>query len=389
MTTMIGGRGPDQLVVTPTWSLADLFAVPHHEAEAALAALVHDAFGLTVLPTTTRIEPVDYAMGSPATGALLRVVGASVEGPTWGFFCKVLQHVRHWPTLPMLPDGFREMFARDFPWRLELELWSEPFASTAPSAMRPPALHALVELPDDRVAVWTELVDECEEPWRPERFRRAARLLGQWNQRASTPEVLASARSDVKPLRLYATHTVPLRGLVPIADDDLWSHPWLAREAELRTSLLDLGARVPDVIDRLDGLPQCIPHGDASPQNLLVPRDAPLEFRAIDVAFHAPCPIGMDLGQLLVGLVHAGQLDPITLPGLAELVVSAYVEGLLDEGWSGTATDIGVGFVGAMLIRSGFDGFRYDLLGAGDPPPEFTSRVELTRWIAEMARQVF
>ncbi|MEO5663483.1 MAG: aminoglycoside phosphotransferase [Nocardioides sp.] len=390
MATMIGGRGPDQLVVTPAWSLADLFAVRPEDAEAALAALVHDALGLTVLPTATRIEPVDYAMGSPATGALLRVLGASVEGQPWGFFCKVLQHVRHWPTLPMLPEGFREMFARDFPWRQELVLWAEPFAPTAPAGMRPPAMHALIELPDDRVAVWTELVDECDEPWRPERFRRAARLLGQWNQRASKPEVLASAVIEMgSPLRLYATHTVPLRGLAPLADDDLWSHPWLAREAGLRASLRELGARVPAVMDRLDGLPQCIPHGDASPQNLLVPRDAPLEFRAIDVAFHASCPIGMDLGQLLVGLVHAGHLDPVTLPGLVELVVSAYVEGLLDEGWSGAATDVGVGFVGAMLVRSGFDSFRYDLLGAGDPPPEFTSRVELSRWIAEMAHQVF
>jgi hypothetical protein len=107
------------------------------------------------------------------------------------------------------------------------------------------------------------------------------------------------------------------------------------------------------------------------------------------VAFHARCPIGMDLGQLLVGLVHAGRLESAALPGLAELVTTAYLEGLLDEGWSGAATDVGVGFVGAMLIRSGFDGFRYDLLGEGEPPPEFTARVELTRWIAEMAHQVF
>lgn len=390
MTTMIGGRGPDQLGATSAWSLADLFAVPTEEAEAALAALVHDAHGLTVLPTATRIEPSDYAMGSPATGALLRVAGASVEGPTWGFFCKVLQHVRHWPTLPMLPEGFREMFAREFPWRQEVVLWAEPFASTTPAAMRPPLLHALLELPDDRVAVWTELVDECDEPWRPERFRRAARLLGQWNQRASSPDVLASAVLEMgSPLRLYSIHTVPMRGLVPLADDALWSHPWLARETELRASLLDLGSRLLGVMDRLDELPQCIPHGDASPQNLLVPRDAPLEFRAIDVAFHAPCPIGMDLGQLLVGLVHAGQLEPAALPGLAELVTTAYLEGLLDEGWPGAATDIGVGFVGAMLIRSGFDSFRYDLLADGEPPPEFTSRVELSRWIAEMAHQVF
>ncbi len=390
MTTMIGGRGPDQLATTAAWSLADLFAVPHDEAQAALGRLVHDAFGFTPEASATRIEPVDYAMGSPATGALLRVVGASVDGRPWGLFCKVLQHVRHWPTLPMLPEGLREEFCREFPWRMEVELWAEPFASTAPAGMRPPTLHALVELPDDRIALWTELVEESEEPWRPERFRRAARLLGRWNQRASTSAVLTSvAYADLSPMRLYATRAVADRGLAPLADDALWSHPWLAGEGRLRARLRDLGERLPTVLDRLDTLQPCIPHGDASPQNLLVPSSAPLEFRAIDIAFHAPLPIGMDLGQLLVGLVHAGRLDPATLPGLAELVTAAYLEGLSEEGWSGRAADIGVGFVGAMLVRSGFDSFRYDLLGPGDPPPEFTTRVELTRWIAEMAHQVF
>ncbi|UUZ60992.1 hypothetical protein [Nocardioides sp. B-3] len=316
MTTMIGGRGPDQLAATAPWSLADLFAVPHDEAEAALGRLVHDALGLTPEASATRIEPVDYAMGSPATGALLRVVGASVDGRPRGLFCKVLQHVRHWPTLPMLPEGFREMFAREFPWRQELVLWSEPFASTAPAAMRPPALHALVELPDDRVVVWTELVDECDEPRRPERFRRAARLLGQWNQRASTPEVLASAVLEMgSPLRLYATHTVPMRGLTPIADDELWSHPWLAREPELRASLLDLGSRLMAVMDRLDELPQCIPHGDASPQNLLVPRDAPREFRAIDVAFHRAAPSAWTRASSSSGRCTPATSIPLHCPG--------------------------------------------------------------------------
>ena len=53
-------------------------------------------------------------------------------------------------------------------------------------------------------------------------------------------------------------------------------------------------------------LPQAMPHGDASPQNLLVPASAPDRFVAIDVGMRTPHAIGFDLGQLLVGLVHAG-----------------------------------------------------------------------------------
>ena len=58
--------------------------------------------------------------------------------------------------------------------------------------------------------------------------------------------------------------------------------------SKVDASLLDLGSRVLGVMDRLDALPACIPHGDASPQNLLVPRDAPLEFRAIDKSLETP-----------------------------------------------------------------------------------------------------
>ena len=41
---------------------------------------------------------LDYAFGSPATAGLYRLRG---EG--WSWFCKVLQHVRHWPGLAMMP----------------------------------------------------------------------------------------------------------------------------------------------------------------------------------------------------------------------------------------------------------------------------------------------
>lgn len=48
----------------------------------------------------------------------------------------------------------------------------------------------------------------------------------------------------------------------------------------LRADLRALGARVPELLDSMDTLPQALPHGDASPQNLLVPADAPDTFSA-------------------------------------------------------------------------------------------------------------
>src|SRR5215203_5836448 len=62
-----------------------------------------------------------------------------------------------------------------------------------------------------------------------------------------------------------------------------WGHSLVARAVDdrLRADLRTLGARVPELLDGMDALPQALPHGDASPQNLLVPADDPDTFVAI------------------------------------------------------------------------------------------------------------
>ena len=66
-------------------------------------------------------------------------------------------------------------------------------------------------------------------------------------------------------------------------------------------------------------------HGDASPQNLLVPASEPDTFVVIDWSFHGPLAVGFDLGQLLIGLAHAGRLTADVLPD----VLSGRPSGLL------------------------------------------------------------
>ena len=87
----------------------------------------------------------------------------------------------------------------------------------------------------------------------------------------------------------------------------------------------------------MDALPQALPHGDASPQNLLVPADDPDTFVAIDVSFQNPQAVGFDLGQLLVGLTHAGQLPAAALPEVHAVLVPAFTDGLQAEGGQATA----------------------------------------------------
>jgi hypothetical protein len=380
------GRGSVQVGSSEGWSLADLLA---GDAD-RLRSLTRDAFGAEADPATAVVEAVAYPFGSPATAALLRVHGADGE---WTLFCKVLQHVRHWPLLHLLPPEAQKEFPEQLPWRAELELWSELMAPTFPPGLRPPRLHAIIDLGDDRAAVWMENVEESEEPWDLGRFSRAAHAVGRWNARSRSPGLLQSTGLPTGyALRMYAEKAVAHRGLETLASDELWAHPWLAPHADLRTRLLGLAPRIPALLDRLDQLEQTLPHGDASPQNLLVPAAEPETFVAIDISFRSPHALGMDLSQLLVGLTHAGIVPAADLPGVADTILPAYVEGLRAEGWTGDPDEVAWAFAATTLLRSGFDGFRYELLSAPVEDEatraEFDERIAMARFIADRVAAV-
>ncbi len=383
---MRGARVGGQLGGGPAFLLDELLQTG--DPETVVQDLVREAFGAETAAEGV-LEPVSYLSGSPATGALYRLRGTTTDGAPWSLFCKVLQHIRYWPALAMMPPQMAADMTAWFPWRTELELWDPPIAASLPTGLRAPRLHRLIELPGDRVALWQEDVIVSAAPFGLDHFARAAYLLGRWNARCTTPEILATCPlSSNNALRLYVENAVPLRGLEPLADDDLWSHPWLIDHADLRDNLRDLGRRTPDLLDRLDTLTMCLPHGDASPQNLLVPADAPDTFVVIDISFRSPHALGFDLGQLLVGLVHSGELPAAMMPAIADRIVPSYIAGLRAEGIDNPADEVTWGFVISTMLRSGFDSFLYALID--DPSPAsrevFDERVALCRYLADRAR---
>ncbi len=102
----------------------------------------------------------------------------------------------------------------------------------------------------------------------------------------------------------------------------VWHHPVLqaalgqAADPALPADMVALGERLPQLLDMLDELPQTYAHGDASPQNLLLPEDEPGTIAVIDWGFGTLLPVGFDLGQLLVGLAHARDTDLSQLPAI-------------------------------------------------------------------------
>jgi hypothetical protein len=354
-----------------------------------LTGVVACALGRPVTLAGFATMPVAYQPGSPATGALLRVSGTTADGQPWSVFLKVLHHPRHWPRIGDVPAQIRQLFLDQFPWRGELVAWETGFADRLPAGMRLPRRYRLAELGDDRVAVWMEDVRVLDGAWDPPRFARAAHVLGGLAARRADPGLLAACGLPVGwGLRSYSRSRVEF--VLPLLDrDEVWEHPLVAGavDGRLRDDLRALGARVPELLDRMDGLPQALPHGDASPQNLLVPADDPDTFVAIDVSFQSPQAVGFDLGQLLVGLTHAGELPAADLPAIHRLLVPAFTAGLRAAGGRATAEQVAFGYVASLVVRAGFSSLPFERLGEPPTPAlaaTFAERAALTRVIADL-----
>lgn len=368
-------------------------------------------------PGEVRVEPVDYPIGTPSTEALLRLFGTAttdrgggagkvLNSPgdvvDWSCFIKKFQSARHWPFLDMLPEGFQAAFIQNLPWQLEITVHRSGIADVLPDGMRLPEAYRIDVYDDDRATLWMENVVQEPGPWPLERFERAAYLLGRLSARRQ-PHLVEPLlpRGDVTTpgvgLRYYTGGRVQRAALPAIADPETWRHPLLAAavcnlgDHRLRDDLLELGERLPAVLDALDALPQCYQHGDASPQNLLVPQGKPDEFVVIDWGFDCPQAVGFDLGQLLVGLAHAGELAPEVLPAVHKVIVKAFLKGLAEEGMQVTEEQVLYGYLGSLCARATFTALPLEQITTpGDTATLalFEDRVQLTRTLVDLVSPV-
>jgi hypothetical protein len=132
-------------------------------------------------------------------------------------------------------------------------------------------------------------------------------------------------------------------------------------------------------------------HGDASPQNLLVPAGDPQSFVIIDFSFNSPQCIGFDLGQLLVGLAHAGELPVTELPQIDQAIVPAYLAGLASTGCTASRDQVRRGYEVSLLVRSLFTALPLELLGAPDSAALraiLIHRIGLTRFLLDLATRL-
>lgn len=359
------------------------------------------------VPGDVRVVPFDYPIGTPSTEALLQLFGTAAL-PTgdlvdWSCFVKKLQSVRHWPLLHVVvPEKMRDIFVRNLPWELELAVHRSSVADLLPDGMRLARAYRIDQYDDDRGTLWMENVVQEPGPWPIGRFERAAYLLGRLSARRQPHLVEPLLPRDGfntpgAALRFYTNGRVMMGALPVLADPQTWRHPLLAAavcnvgDHRLRDDLLELATRLPAVLDALDALPQCYQHGDASPQNLLVPLGKPDEFVVIDWGFDCPQAVGFDLGQLLVGLAHAGELAPETLPIIHKVILKAFLAGLAEDGMEATEEQVLYGYLGSLLARATFTALPLEqLTNSADPVTlaMFEQRVLLTRTLVDLVSTV-
>lgn len=349
------------------------------------------------------LTPVPYESGSPATGALVRVSGCAHvdrnENPVpWRSFVKVVQHVRHWDRLELVPESMRDDFARNFPWRHEIDV-NDEIGAAAPSGLRTPAHYAREGLGEDRVAIWMEDVDARD--WQDADVAVVAGLLGRLAARRSRGRDAAPSPYPVGlALRMFVQGRVTHFDVPLMTATQWWQRPEVAAgvtaagvdAAALREDLTVVAASVEDWLAELDAGPQTLAHGDASPQNLLATTaaDGSDEYVVIDAGFGGPLAVGHDLGQLVVGRVHAGLDDPDTVTRRWPPVVAAYTEGLWAEGYlhsDGITRDELHALVHrtatlTVLLRSAFPGLSVEPSQHG----LLADRLRLTRALLDLPR---
>jgi hypothetical protein len=291
--------------------------------------------------------------------------------------------------LATVPEVHRQRFTDGYPWRGEIDLRAAGAAELMPDGLRLPTQYRCDDLGDDRVALWTEWIDAEPGGWDTARFRRAAELLGRMTVRWRAMPGAAANISRSSQGRQIVEGPV-LQFVVPrVTDPELARHPLFAASGvqDLFSDLAELAGRLLSLLDHFETLERSVGHGDACPQNLLVPRADPDTLVAIDLTWPHAEAIGYDLAQLLIGHAHSGELSVDELPALHDELVDGFVDGLRQEGCGVSVTDVRFAFDTMLVTRSAFQSLLIERLNEPVTPELLdlaARRIELTRYLVDL-----
>ena len=337
---------------------------------------VIDAFhpGGTVEVVEGRSVPVDNM--TTASLELLDVVTvAGTDRRTWSVAAKTLHPATCSPIIRFVPPEMHASVERELDWTVEPHVYRSELGDHLPDGLRMPDLVHLEATGEDRVTLWLELVPD-DPSWDLERYRRAARLLGQLagSNPDGGPWIDGPVRRRDLGYLFFGRIGVAL--LPPLSDPRIWEHPLLRDHDDhaIAADLVAFAERVPLLLGRMDGLPRTLAHGDASPQNLLLPPGG-RDLVAIDFGFLGSMAVGFDLGALHSGRAVFGLLPVDQFGPTLEASTAAYLEGLTDVGFHADEDDVRASGLFAGILQAAFGAIPFERLDE-EPTDELQALVE-------------
>lgn len=300
---------------------------------ARLAEVVARAMGRdAVAIATAAIAPLGYENISPDSRGLYRLAGtARADGQIvgWSLVLKLFAP----PTDPRDDDP-----AHPFFWRREALAYQSGLLADLPGDLAAPRCYAVTTGDDRRLWLWLEDLGAAEAaPWPLERYGLAARQLGQlggaYLAARPLPDAPWLSRARIRAAVEEAAGQIPL-----LSRADLREHPLLRERypaallAEVRQLWDDRAA----LLDPLARLPRTLCHNDLWRNNLFG-RQTPAgrhQTVAIDWELIGLGAAGEDLGNLLGVCLLNCDVPAAEAARLADLLLSSYLAGLREAGWS-------------------------------------------------------
>lgn len=317
------------------------------------------------------VSSVDYDLPAITTLGRHWVSGQAATANGATPFRIFVKHVQCWSRSRLfepVPLEIREMAAASVPWRTEPLVYRSDLAIRLPDGLSMPKVLGVYDLDELSASIWLAEVPATDWPWDLDRYRRAAYLLGRL---AGSPTVapLADLGEHAWAVRDYLEGRFRHQVVPMLHDDELWSHPLLARSfgPEVRDRMRDAALLAPRWAAELDGAPLVNGHGDACPNNLMgAPERDSLVL--IDFGFWKPLPVGFDLGQLVLGEVQLGRRPAATLAETDAAIVPEYVQGLAAEGMVVDPTRVTRLHALQMLLFSGLSSMPFEHLETPSSP---------------------
>ncbi len=221
-------------------------------------------------------------------------------------------------------------------WKREVLLYQSGILDQLPGNVAAPRCYALQELPDGKVCIWLEAVQETTSHWTMDEHGLAARHLGQFNGAYLAGHPLPERAAWMLPGRT--------RGWVERFSPDssnllqfsgTRSGQWLSSQSIER--MIQLWEQRDALLTALDRLPDCFCHHDAFRRNLMLRQseNGGIETVAIDWSYTGPGKVGEEIGITTGVNLFFMDVPAERARELDEAVFSGYSAGLHDAGWQG------------------------------------------------------